>query len=134
MVHHVLTRQTLHDRIWAEPVCAVARALGISDVGLLKVCRRAGVQTPPRGYWTQVRHRGRRPDPPLLEPRPDLRDWIVIAPARPSRDPLVRRPSRPPSGLLSAPLPAVRPPAPAVEVSALVARRVTGPGHRAAQE
>lgn len=82
MVHHVLTRQTLHDRIWAEPVCAVASSLGLSDVGLLKACRRAGVQTPPRGYWTRARRQDRLPDPPVLAPRPDLRDWVVIAPAR----------------------------------------------------
>jgi hypothetical protein len=82
MVHHVLTRQTLHDRIWTEPVCAVASSLGLSDVGLLKACRRAGVQTPPRGYWTRARRQDRLPDPPVLTPRPDLGDWVVIAPAR----------------------------------------------------
>lgn len=147
MVHHVLTRQTLHARIWAEPVCAVALSLGVSDVGLLKACRRAGVQTPPRGYWTRVRRLERLPDPPVLEPRPDLRDWVVIAPAQALRDPLVRRASRFPScptlSLLSPPLPAcgtptqslAQPPArsPAVDLSMLVARQVTGVGHRGAR-
>jgi hypothetical protein len=27
----------------------------MSDVGLAKVCRRAGIPTPPRGYWAKVR-------------------------------------------------------------------------------
>ena len=33
MVHHVITRQALHDRVWAEPVRNVTQDFGVSDVG-----------------------------------------------------------------------------------------------------
>lgn len=51
----VLSRQTLYDRIWADPVRTVAHELGISDVGLKKICRRADIPVPERGYWTRLR-------------------------------------------------------------------------------
>ena len=82
MGHHVLTREALLERVWSRPVRTVARELGVSDTGLLKACRRAGVPTPPRGFWTRVRHHGPAPDRPELAPRPDLKPWVVIAPAR----------------------------------------------------
>jgi len=45
-----LTREELYDRIWKSPLRDVAPTLGISDVGLKKVCKRHGVPTPPQGY------------------------------------------------------------------------------------
>lgn len=51
---HRFSRQKLHQLVWAEPVAKVAERLGLSDVALSKVCRRAGIPTPPRGHWARV--------------------------------------------------------------------------------
>jgi hypothetical protein len=48
-----VTRQQLYDRIWAEPVSVVCRELGISNVGLAKLCARWDLPRPPRGHWAQ---------------------------------------------------------------------------------
>jgi hypothetical protein len=37
---HTFTRQELFDLVWSAPTRAVAKQLGISDVGLAKACRR----------------------------------------------------------------------------------------------
>jgi len=81
MPHHVFTRRALYDRVWAEPISRVARSLGVSDVGLAKACRVAGIPLPPRGSWSG--HRDNRPHAmrPPLPARPDRPDRVVIAPA-----------------------------------------------------
>jgi hypothetical protein len=45
-----LAREELYERIWKEPMRKVAAQLGISDVGLKKLCNRNGIPTPPQGY------------------------------------------------------------------------------------
>ena len=45
----VLTRRKLYDLVWARPMRDVAAELGISDVGLAKVCKRHRVPKPERG-------------------------------------------------------------------------------------
>lgn len=67
MPHHVFTRPALYDRVWAEPICTVARSLGVSDVGLAKACRAADIPTPPRDWWAKLQH-GK--PPPLNPPCP----------------------------------------------------------------
>ena len=47
-------RQKLYEEVWAEPVIAVAKRYGISDVGLRKICKRLGVPLPPLGHWAKV--------------------------------------------------------------------------------
>jgi hypothetical protein len=46
----IVSREELYRRIWERPIRDVAADLGISDVGLKKVCRRNGIPTPPQGY------------------------------------------------------------------------------------
>jgi hypothetical protein len=41
--------------VWEEPVTQVAKALGVSDNAVRKRCRKFGIPTPPRGYWTLVK-------------------------------------------------------------------------------
>lgn len=48
------TRQALYDLLWTKPKTAVAAELGLSDVGLGKLCREADIPIPPRGYWARV--------------------------------------------------------------------------------
>lgn len=54
----ILTRRELYDLIWAKPLRDVAADLGISDVGLAKVCTRHRVPRPEQGYWNRV-HAGK---------------------------------------------------------------------------
>ena len=89
MPHHVLTRQDLYERVWTEPIRTVARSLGVSDVGLAKACRVAGVPVPPRGYWAKLQHGKPTPPRPPLPPRPDG-EQVVIAP--PTKRPAVPPP------------------------------------------
>ena len=51
---HYFKRETLYDLVWMAPVSEIARRLGVSDVGLAKLCRRASIPLPGRGYWGRV--------------------------------------------------------------------------------
>jgi len=55
-----MKRSQLYALIWAEPMRRVAPRLGLSDVGLSKLCRRNNIPVPPRGYWAKVRA-GKKP-------------------------------------------------------------------------
>jgi len=48
-----LTREELYDKVWTEPVRALAKQFGISGVGLAKACKRLKVPVPGRGYWAK---------------------------------------------------------------------------------
>ncbi len=62
----VMSRQALFDATWQRPLTEIAAELGVTDVGLRKICDRHEIPTPGRGYWAQVRA-GR------IFPRPQLR-------------------------------------------------------------
>jgi hypothetical protein len=49
-----LTRQTLYQSIWVQPMTKVAARLGISDVALRKICVKHNVPVPRIGYWAKV--------------------------------------------------------------------------------
>jgi hypothetical protein len=55
----ILTRRQLYDLIWSKPLRDVAGDLGLSDVGLAKVCDRHRVPRPPQGYWNKL-HAGKK--------------------------------------------------------------------------
>lgn len=48
------TRFALHEMVWSKPMREVVAENGISDVGLVKVCRAANIPTPPRGHWNRI--------------------------------------------------------------------------------
>jgi hypothetical protein len=48
-----LTRKELYQRVWSEPLAAVAKELGLSGGALAKICNRLLVPYPPRGYWSR---------------------------------------------------------------------------------
>lgn len=87
MVHHVLNRKDLYERVWQEPMRTVAQSLGVSDVGLAKACRSAGIPTPPRGYWAKLKHDKPLPPRPPLPKRSGQSDAVVIAPPGPKPPP-----------------------------------------------
>lgn len=47
-------RQKLFDEVWTTPVTKLAKAYGLSDVGLRKICVALDVPLPPRGYWARL--------------------------------------------------------------------------------
>lgn len=49
-----LKREELYRLVWSVPGSRLAIQLGISDVGLSKVCRRHFIPRPPRGYWARL--------------------------------------------------------------------------------
>jgi hypothetical protein len=49
-----ITREALYKSIWEKPATILAKELGVSDVGLAKICKRLKVPRPPRGYWRQI--------------------------------------------------------------------------------
>ena len=51
-----LTRLELYQLVWSEPLSKIAPRYGISDVGLAKICRRARIPVPGRGYWAKRQH------------------------------------------------------------------------------
>jgi len=72
---HYFKRELLHDLVWTAPVMEVARRLGVSDVALAKLCRRASIPTPHRGYWARVeagQQIARTPLPPAPDGLPEL--------------------------------------------------------------
>jgi hypothetical protein len=68
-----LSREELYERVWTEPVAAVAERWGISGPGLAKACRRAEIPVPPRGYWAKV-HAEKKP---RRTPLPKLKEGEV---------------------------------------------------------
>ncbi len=61
----ILTRSELYDRVWSTAMRNLAPNLGISDVGLKKLCKRFSIPTPPKGYWAKKEH-GKKTDKPKL--------------------------------------------------------------------
>jgi hypothetical protein len=49
-----INREELHELFWSKPTRIAAKEFGLSDVGLAKICRKLGVEKPPRGYWAKV--------------------------------------------------------------------------------
>ncbi len=70
MVRASFTRPELHALIWSKPLNKVAADLGLSDVGLKKLCTRHDIPTPPQGHWISIHHGKSRPTIPL-PPKPE---------------------------------------------------------------
>ncbi|MET0254808.1 MAG: hypothetical protein ABW193_03395, partial [Luteibacter sp.] len=63
----VVTRQSLYEEVWAEPIVKVAARYGVSDVGFAKACRQMLIPLPPRGHWAKLKA-GKLSDQALLPP------------------------------------------------------------------
>lgn len=66
---HYLSREDLHRLVWTAPVSELAQRFGITGAGLAKVCRRASIPVPPRGYWARIES-GVHVQPEPLPPAP----------------------------------------------------------------
>ena len=81
---HYFRREDLYRLVWTSPVSEIAVRLGVSDVGLAKLCRRAEIPIPGRGYWART-EAGQAVEPvPLREPPKGLPEWLRIRGTRPS--------------------------------------------------
>ena len=58
--------------VWEEALSKLAPKLGLSDVGLRKICKRHNIPLPPQGYWARSPERRSPKRTPL--PQPD-KDW-----------------------------------------------------------
>ena len=65
--HLRLTREELHNLVWAKPMTQVAKDFQISDRAMAKICARKQVPVPPRGYWAKKSAGIDVPKPPLPE-------------------------------------------------------------------
>lgn len=45
------SRQALYDLVWSKAKTEVAKGFGVSDVALGKICKKANIPVPPRGFW-----------------------------------------------------------------------------------
>jgi integrase len=72
---HYFRRDALYELVWTAPVMEIAKRLGVSDVALAKLCRRANIPIPGRGYWARVesgQQLNRTPLPSAAKGLPDL--------------------------------------------------------------
>jgi hypothetical protein len=60
-----LSREELYALVWQTPMTKLAKAFGLSDVGLRKICVKHDIPTPPLGYWAKLAHGKRVRQPPL---------------------------------------------------------------------
>jgi len=75
----VYSRDEIYAAVWAEPKQQLAKKIGISDVGLGKVCRKLRIPVPSRGYWARLAS-GQRPIKPTLPKlrKGDLTEYKVF--------------------------------------------------------
>jgi len=83
---HYFSRETLYRMIWTAPVMEVAIQLGVTDVALAKLCRRAAIPTPPRGYWQRIETGQQIPLTPLPPGPEGLPELLRIRGTRPPSD------------------------------------------------
>ena len=50
-----VSREALYEEVWTDAVTVVAPRYGLSDVGLVKICKKLGIPVPPRGYWAKLK-------------------------------------------------------------------------------
>ena len=72
------TRRELCDLVWSEPMKILAAKYEISDVGLSKVCRRAGIPVLERGYWARRQAEKKTFQKPLPPREPGVSDEMEI--------------------------------------------------------
>lgn len=94
-----VSRETLYELVWAEPMLKVAARFAVSSSYMARVCTILNVPRPERGYWAKLAV-GKAPERPALpDPRPgDLLQWIrgsaLPERARPVPKPFERRSGR----------------------------------------
>jgi hypothetical protein len=75
-----MKRSELYAKVWEVPLSKLGPALGLSDVGLRKLCQRNSIPVPPAGYWAK-RLAGKAVRTPPL-PRTSSDDEISLPTSR----------------------------------------------------
>lgn len=75
----IITRRELYDLVWSKPMTSIASELGLSDVGLAKICDRHRVPKPPRGYWAKLQAGKKVKQIPFIEADDPQVERIKIA-------------------------------------------------------
>ena len=86
--HLRLTREELHNIVWAKPMIEVAKDFQISDRAMAKICARKQVPVPPRGYWAK-----KSAGKDVL--KPSLPEFVAKAPKEEKAE---AKPQQPPKG------------------------------------
>lgn len=82
-----LTREQLYDLLWAKPTTEIAKELGVSDVWVRKVCKRANIPKPALGYWQKIAAGKVMKKIPLPPPLPlQAANMFVLGAGRHSHD------------------------------------------------
>jgi len=50
-----VSREALYEEVWTDPVTVVSPRYGLSNVGLVKICKKLRIPVPGRGYWAKVK-------------------------------------------------------------------------------
>lgn len=79
----ILTRLELYERVWSSPMTKLAAEFGISDVGLIKICKRLDVSRPPQGHWAKKAAGKKVSQIPLPEPKDGTPTSATISPTPP---------------------------------------------------
>jgi hypothetical protein len=69
------SRVELFELVWGKPMTHLAKELGLSDVGLRKICVKHGIPVPARGYWARLQFgkQDPRPELPFENNNPQIR-------------------------------------------------------------
>jgi hypothetical protein len=74
-----ISRKSLFEMVWSQPMTKVAAQFKISDVALTKICRRHEIPVPGRGFWARVAAGQPLKRPELRLPsRPELEDIRIF--------------------------------------------------------
>jgi len=73
-----LTRESLYNIVWSEPMLKVAARLGISSSYMARICTYLNIPKPERGYWAKLAAGKAKSKPPLPEPPPGVSSEIFV--------------------------------------------------------
>jgi hypothetical protein len=72
----IITRETLYNEVWSEPMTTVAERYDVSSNYLARICEQLSIPRPGRGYWQQLAAGKLVEREPLPEPDPgDETTW-----------------------------------------------------------
>jgi hypothetical protein len=71
-------RQQLYDLVWSEAMVRLARRFAVTDVALVKTCKRRGVPVPPRGHWRRKETGDRVRHPALPSVKPGMTTHVQL--------------------------------------------------------
>lgn len=91
-----VSRESLYEQVWKEPMIKVAERYGVSSSYLSRVCKNMGVPKPERGYWAKIAAGKKVTVPKLPAPRADHElYWTTSGYPQPERNTVTPEPYKP---------------------------------------